>query len=348
MTGFVSTPEKTITDYLIQYAAGTGPLAAEALRQVVPDARELFADDSARVFRAGRQLTSADPLPFVNNAFRVIGRVPRGNLPAAVRRLAKLVPKADLEPSGGKHGFRVMAQIDGQLTGLDRAARAALEQALSAKLRSRVTSRGGGDEYWVIGRTDLNELLLAARLPKQPNRKPAAGALSAELSSMLIAASRPDRRDRFLDPFAGSGALLVARLARPARRLDYVDERLTELRQSLPDSLTRKNSAVRLFGGDARRLTMIGDHDVDVIVTDPPWGEHEDVDGPYESFAAEVAAEFDRVLSPRHGRLVLLSARQKAEIWADALGPLATDRQLEILINGHPATVLIGSRVNDG
>ncbi len=330
-------------DYLIQYAAGTGPLAAEALQQVLSDARELFVDDSATVIRTGRRLDSADPLPFANNVFRIVARAPRSKVPAAIRRLVAQLPGADLAPAG-RQGFRVMAQIDGQLTSIDRPARAALEQALSSKVRARVTSRGGGAEYWLIGRTELNEFLLGHRLPKQRSRKAAAGALSAELSSMLIAASRPDRRDRFLDPFAGSGALLAARLAQPARRLDYVDEQLAELRPSLPDSLLRKRDNVRLFAGDARRLTMIDDHDVDVIVTDPPWGEHADVDGPYETFAAEVAAEFDRVLQARHGRLVLLSSRRRADQWAAALGPLAADRRLEILINGHPATVLIGSR----
>ncbi|WP_152362200.1 TRM11 family SAM-dependent methyltransferase [Microlunatus speluncae] len=332
-----------IADYLIQYAAGTGPLAAEALRQALPDGRELFADDSAMLVTSRRELTSADPLPFANNAFRVIARAPRSKVPAAIRRLVAQLPGADLAPAG-RQGFRVMAQIDGQLTSIDRSARATLEQALAAKVRARVTSRGGGAEYWLIGRTDLNEFLLGHRLPKQRSRKVAAGALAPELSSMLIAASRPDRRDRFLDPFAGSGALLAARLAQPFRRLDYVDEQLAELRPNLPDSLLRKRDNVRLSAGDARRLTMIDDHDVDVIVTDPPWGEHADVDGPYETFVAEVAAEFDRVLQARHGRLVLLSSRRRADQWAAALGPLAADRSLEILINGHPATVLIGSR----
>lgn len=330
------------TDYLIQYAAGTGPLAAEALRQAIPDARPLFTDESATVVRTGRRLDSADPLPFANNAFRVIAKVPRGKLVGAIRKLAAQVPKADLEPAG-RQGFRVMAQLDGQLTAIDRTARTDLERALSSKVRGRVSSRGGGDEYWVIGRKDLGELLLAYRLPKQRSRKVAAGALAPELSSMLVAASRPDRRDRFLDPFAGSGALVAARLAQPARRIDYVDEQLDELRPNLPDVLRRKREGLRLFQGDARRLTMIDDHDVDVIVTDPPWGEHEEVDGPYESFVADVAAEFDRALSPRHGRLVLLSSRRRADLWCEALGPLAAE-SLEILINGHPATVLIGSR----
>ncbi|HLT62250.1 MAG TPA: hypothetical protein VK020_13705, partial [Microlunatus sp.] len=257
-----------MTDFLIQYAAGTGPLATEALRRVLPDARELFADESASLVRTGRKLRSADSLAFANNAFRVIAKVPRGKLPAAVRRLAGQVPRVDLEPAG-RQGFRVMAQLDGRLTAIDRAARAELERALAAKVRARVTSRGGGAEYWVIGRKELGELLLAQRLPKQRARKPAAGALAPELASMLVAASRPDQRDRFLDPFAGSGALITARLTGPARRLDYVDRRLPELRPDLPGALVR-GGRVRLFDGDARRLTMIDDHDVDVIVTDPP------------------------------------------------------------------------------
>ena len=86
------------------------------------------------------------------------------------------------------------------------------------------------------------------------------------------------------------------------------------------------------------------DGTVDVIVTDPPWGEHEDLDRPFGDFARATGGSFARTLHPVHGRYVLLINRRNAETMRDALAAAGLPPTAEhpILVNGHPATVLIG------
>ena len=198
-----------------------------------------------------------------------------------------------------------------------------------------------GQEYWVIGRQGLSELLFGARLPK-PVRKPTPkGALAYELAAMLVAASQPTPEDRFLDPFGGSGALVLARAELPARSLTYSDLDLEQHRRALTAQLPKR---VRLLAEDALRLPSIPDGTVDVIVTDPPWGEHEDLDRPFPDFARATGASFARTLHPVRGRYVLLINRRNADTMRDALASagLAPTAEHPILVNGHPATVLIG------
>lgn len=55
---------------------------------------------------------------------------------------------------------------------------------------------------------------------------------------------------------------------------------------------------------------------------------------------------FDRVLDRRRGRLVLLVSRREAGVVSELWQPagLLVEQSHEILVNGHPATVLVGGR----
>lgn len=338
--------------YLVQFPAGLGPLVGRALAQRDADYRETYADDSALVFETGTRLASADDVEVAKNVFVVWASVPRParvegrGLGHAVTRLADAVPPAIRPQRPDRAGFRTMVQIDGQLTPVDRSARARLESALTSRTGQRVQTRGGNTEYWVMGRSDLPELLLLQRLPRRDKaaKGPKAGALSVELATALVLASDPQPTDVFLDPFGGSGALVLARSRRPSRALLYGDQDLEALRTTLPDGLTG-NRAVRLLDDDAFTLTSLDDASVDAVVTDPPWGEHEPLDRPYPQFAADLAGGLARVLVD-DGRLVVLVNRSNAGALAEALAAaqLAVADSLDILVNGHPASVLVARR----
>lgn len=338
--------------YLIQFPAGLGPLVSRALAQRVADYDQTYADDSALVFDTSTQLTSADEVEVAKNVFVVWAsaprpaRIARRALGHAVTRLAGAVPPEIRPKHPDRAGFRTMVQIDGQLTPIDREVRARLESALAARTGQRVQTRGGNTEYWVLGRSDLPELLLLQRLPRRDKaaKGPKAGALSVELATALVLASDPQPDDVFCDPFGGSGALVLARSLRPARALLYGDRDLEATRATLPDALT-SHRAVRLFGDDAFALPSLGDASVDAVVTDPPWGEHEPLDRPYPEFAAALAGGLARVLVD-DGRLVVLVNRSNSGALTEALGEaeLAVTDSLDILVNGHPASVLVARR----
>ena len=332
--------------YYVQFTAGTGTLMLEALDGQLEQLRVRFADDSAMIVESSSPPTKVASVPFIKNAFVLIAETGRGDLDKGVTQLGRVAEKRQFPRlPGATARFRVMVHVDGSLAPVSPRAKSAIERAIAARTGARVEPRGNCQEYWIVGRQGLKELLLCARLPKTQKPAKAKGAISHELSAMLVAASRPAPQDVFLDPFAGSGSFPLARLEHPVRQVWYSDLDLAQHRTSLARQLT-ENRRVRLLAEDALRLPSVADGSVDVIVTDPPWGEHEDLGRPYVEFARAVGSSFARVLHPIRGRYVLLVNRRNARTMADALGTagLAPHDEHEILVNGHPATVLIGGR----
>jgi tRNA G10 N-methylase Trm11 len=120
---------------------------------------------------------------------------------------------------------------------------------------------------------------------------------------------------------------------------------LDEHRADLPARLADARR-VEILDEDALVLPSIADGSVTAVVTDPPWGEHAELDVPYEDFAKAMVTNLERVLHPRHGRLVLLLGRRVAyrvsSVWDSS--PLRLRDSYDILVNGHPASVLVGGR----
>jgi hypothetical protein len=332
--------------YYIQFTAGTGTLMLEGLDARLDQLRVRYADDSAMVIESVSPPDKVAAVPFIKNAFVVIAETGRGDLDRGVMQLARVTEKRDFPklPNPTRR-FRVMVHVDGSLAPVAPRTKSAIERTIIARTGARVEPRGMCQEYWIVGRQGMRDLLLCARLPKSQKSAKAKGSISHELSAMLIAASRPTPQDTFLDPFAGSGSFVEARLELPVRRVWYSDLDLEQHRRNFPRQIA-DNKRVRLLAEDALALPSIGDGSIDVIVTDPPWGEHEDVGRPYEEFARAVGASFARVLHPSHGRYVLLINRRNSATMTDGLSQagLAPHDAHEVLVNGHPATVLIGER----
>ncbi|MGI8768328.1 MAG: TRM11 family SAM-dependent methyltransferase [Propionibacteriaceae bacterium] len=326
--------------YLVQFPAGWDGLVSQLLQSSLTGFRPVFADDSAIMFDAKATFGQVDDLPFAKNLFLVWISAPRRNVGKTIGQLAATVPPAIRPRKPDPAGFRVMVHIDGGLAPVEVTVRSQLERSLATRTGQRVQSRGGNREYWVMGRRDLDQLLLLERLPRRrklPTRK---GALAPELAAALVMAGGPHPEDRFLDPFAGSGALTLARSRQPARSITYGDVDLANLRADLPGELLR-DRRVRTIDDDALILPSIGDHTIDAIVTDPPWGEYEELDRPYPEFAAAMATSLRRVLADG-GRLVLLSTRRNQDLITDALGEAGfrLGPAFQILVNGHPASAI--------
>lgn len=320
-------------EYLLTFPAGLSGLVDACLRVDLTDVTTRYSDDSALVITSRSPTARVADLPYAKNTFAVLDDVPRTTVDAAARALAERIRTAAPEGLPRMRSFRLMAQVDGQLAPLDRRAKEALERALTARTGATVNARGGsGDELWLVGRRDLPRIVFAHRLSKG-KRMPAAGALGTELSHLLVRLSGPAPDDRFLDPFCGSGALGRARATSPAASIICSDL------EGEPDL---RGTGVRYRTEDALRLASIDDGSVDVIVTDPPWGEHDGPDAVATDFYDDMAASFARVLNPRGGRLVLLMARRRADEVAESLKRhgLALTGAVPLLVNGHPATAL--------
>lgn len=332
--------------YFIQYPAGTSELIVDAMSQFVDGFRVRYQDESAMVFDSTSNAEKVAEIPFAKNTFVVLATTHRKSVDQSAREFSKILSKEHFPAlPGHTPGFRVMAHIDGELSSIEPGARKGIERAVASSTGRRVEPRGMCQEYWVVGRLDMSELMFCARLPKATRPKKNRGAISYELSSMLVLASRPSAEDVYLDPFAGSGSFILARLDMPAHEIIYSDRDLTSNRENFPNELVR-DTRVHLLSDDALILPSVDDGEVDAIVTDPPWGEHEELPMPYEKFAHAVGESFARVLTPATGRFVLLCARRGAHAYHRSLetAALTIDASHEILVNGHPATVFVGRR----
>jgi predicted RNA methylase len=330
--------------YYVQFTAGTGSLVREALAARLDRVKVTYADDSAMILESVTPPATVAAVPFLKNAFMVIAETGRQDPAKSIGRLSQSLRRDQFRAVPGRPDrFRLMAHLDGGLVPIEPRTRTTLERTVARHTGARVEPRGMGQEYWVVGRQGLSELLFCARLPKPARVRAAKGALSPELAAMLVAASMPTAEDRFLDPFAGSGALVAARAELPARQLWYSDLDLERHRRALSTQLSKR---VRLLAEDALTLPSIADGSIDVVVSDPPWGEHEDLDRPFPEFAAAVGKSLARTLHDGRGRYVLLINRRNADTLRNALtaAELPPTAEHQILVNGHPATVLVGAR----
>jgi hypothetical protein len=326
-------------DYVALFPAGTSNLVVEGLQGLLPGIEVLESDESALAFSTSARLRSADAVPFVKNLFVVIGRTARRSLDDTVADLAKRV--GNLRRPPGSTAFRLMYHVDGRLVTSSPQVRQRLESAIRAATGLRPEPRGRCQEYWVIGRKDWSVVYLGERLPVGRARHPSAkGSLSAELSALLVSLSRPDPRDVFIDPFAGSGSIIAARLDSPAQKIIYNDIDKS-MKSSVTARLERRPGLVVLHE-DGTAMASVESAGVSAIVTDPPWGEHDESIGDYLTFARSLAAEFARLLNPRWGRLVVLVSRHHEQQMRASLVEqgFTCDPSIEILVNGHPASVL--------
>jgi hypothetical protein len=326
-------------EYVALFPGGAADLVAAGLRSLLPGAEVRESDDSALSFATQARLDSRDAVPIAKNLFLVRGRVARRDLNGTASDLARRV--RDLPRTGGCAAFRVMFHVDGRLVAPAPQARRTLEDAISAATGCRPQRRGNCQEYWVIGRRNWPCMYFAERLPGGKARLPAEqGSLSGELSALLVSLSRPDPEDVFLDPFAGSGSIIAARLSTAARKIIYNDRDQSRCRSAA--ARLGHHAGLVFAHDDATSMTSVRPAEVTSIVTDPPWGEHDVLIGDYATFTRSVAAEFSRVLNPRWGRLVLLVSRRRARQLQESLVAygFACEPPIGILVNGHPASVI--------
>ncbi|QDP96827.1 hypothetical protein FOE78_13720 [Microlunatus elymi] len=327
---------------LCTHAAGLGELVTDSLTADLKG-QISYSDDSAVMITTNADAARVGRLSYVKNSFAVIGSVPRRqSLGQSIGAITRELSRWTLDRS--RRPFRLMFSEDGQLVGVPGGSRTRLESAIGRATGGRFQARGGGDEYWTIARRDLDEVLFCRRIPAPRRRQPAKGGLAPDVAELIVnAAGRSRPGDVVLDPFAGTGALIRARTQKPFREAICVDLGYrTGSVQLLPE--LARDKGVRRLAEDARTLPSLPDDSVDLVLTDPPWGEFEQDPAAAAALIADALFSIGRVLRPG-GRLAMLVARRLAgdvtRQWRR--NDLRIGRSYDLLINGHPATLLVGT-----
>jgi len=234
--------------------------------------------------------------------------------------------------------FRFMVSIEGRLLAIDPNLRRKIENQIQKTFHLQHNPHKAKNEFWIVVRRDgLSFFGLRLRVGGEREK----GELSAAVTYLLNAFSQPKPNDVFLDPFAGTGAIAASRAEYfPAQRIIAFDNN-PQLLKKLEKRLKRyPNTHVSL--ADALNMNTISDSSIDVIVTDPPWGEYQPLPFSPSDFYQKMLEEFKRIIK-RNGRVVVLMGRSQEENFEEAVKStkFSITEKLNVLVAGRKAAVYL-------
>lgn len=236
--------------------------------------------------------------------------------------------------------FRVMFSNENRLSAPDPAARNAIERAVRVCPVNRVKP----DTEILVLRRDGGEALLLLRLTRRADTHATLdkGALSPHVGACLMGLLGPGPGGVFLDPFAGSGALPLARAAAgPYAKIYAADLEATDALISAVSALRN----ARVFREDALNMSRWMEKGrVNEIVTDPPWGLYRGFEGDADEFHRTMLARFAYVAAPGARVIVLTAAKESFLSAARANPDFIFKEKFDCLINGKKACAFVLER----
>lgn len=235
--------------------------------------------------------------------------------------------------------FRVSISRENELTSINNEIVRKIEEKIMSQTPLKLDRQRADYEFWFVIRSE-GKAYLGMRITKLKS-KPAKGQLRPELAQLLCALSDPAPEDVFMDPCAGSGAIVQERMTIAPFKAMYAGDtdpnKVTQLKFTF-----KKSKTVTVLPLNAAHLGEIEDASIDKIVTDPPWGLYTDHDKDYTEFYTKMLSEFRRVLK-QTGHVVVLSARK--EEFERALSSHSTSfilkNKLDILVSGKKASIYV-------
>lgn len=336
--------------YFGQCVAGLEPVAAEILRRRLPDLEGLELSGGAVAFSTTVPYSDLNLFCF-NNLFRVLYAAEEAPDKSGLERFLRRLPQAPADWQASRahpkkfRTFRLMVSCKNQLVSVPKNVKAAVEQKIQSE-SGLIPDRSLPDsEFWAMVRADGKAYFLQ-RLSRHRayDKVLAPGELHPELAYMLCFLSDPHPDDVAADPFCGHGALPLQRCKRfPYAKVYAFDSNETMVKLTR-EKLPKKDSIV-VERRDALALAeALPPASLDAIITDPPWGLYQEMDGDLTEFYRLALVQMEAVLKPS-GRLVLLTAaKREFEAALEATVGLALTARYDVLVSGKKAAVFIANK----
>lgn len=293
--------------YFSTFIPGFGEIVVDELQKSLNNFGKKLLLDGLVVFETSSSTSEIKKLRFLNNSF------------------LKTKPEEKMDFYLGK-SFRVVFSKENELVSVNKERLSRIEKKI-AKLNNLMVDRANPDfEFWFLERSEGYKFT-GVRITKHSDYKTilAKGQLRPELADLLCIVSEPDKNDIVIDPFAGSGAIGIARKNYPHKQIIFGD-------------IDSKNQNIKKL--DALNLKDFADKSVDKIITDPPWGISVGINLDLNDFYTKMLNEFWRVLKPG-GLLIILMGNK--ELFKKTLDNFSNKfkvlKKFNILVSGKKAGV---------
>lgn len=236
--------------------------------------------------------------------------------------------------------FRIVYSKQNQITSLDKSLTQRLEEFVNLNTRLKVDKVKPDIELWILERSE-GYIFFGVRITKKQDTKLILeqGELRSELTNILCQLSEPKEADVFLDPFAGSGAIPIERIAIGKYKKVFAGESNKVIYQKLAQKVKSLGLNIIVGKWNATKLGALANESVDKIVTDPPWGEF-DKNINIENLYEEIFDEAYRILK-KSGILIVLSSQKGLieQILIKLKGKLKLECKFDILVSGKKAGI---------
>ena len=247
------------------------------------------------------------------------------------------------EPLRRDSSFRLRIIHEGTPVAVDRNGRLKLERALQSWSDMKCEPRGGAMEVWVNLRRESDEAVLSLRLDRTGRRRAPKGALRPDVAAALVRAAPHGKNDVVIDPFVGSGAIVIARAAYAAQLIvasDHDKVIIDGLARHLRN--TNLDTVVQAHRCDIRNVVpdLVPAHAATHVITDLPWGKYDQIEDLGRLYT-DAAGSFAALLQAGGWLVCLVHVDMpiSAELRHHGFDVVS---EINVLISGKKALVVIG------
>ncbi len=333
--------------YASTFIAGFGEIVQSALVRTLASVRIETLLDGLVLYRSTSAAKAVQQLRFFNNSYLVLHSErcsPTQATESIVQRLFDRAKLANVLPLLAAHRirtFRIIVAKENTTVSIAPPLLARLEKTIARQLKLTVSRALPDAELWFLQRSEgvcLFGLRLTA-LGNQRTRKYERGELRQELAHLLCLLSDPKGTDIVLEPFCGSGAIVLERAEQfPVQQIlagDHDAQLAAALRRR-----TSRNAKIMVAQWDALHLSSVDTGAVSKIITDPPWGFFQEQTLDFEQFYREMLVEFARVLQPAGIAVILIGRKFDFEQAVQAMaGQFDLVQKYDVLVSGKKAGV---------
>lgn len=285
---------------------------------------------------------SSEDIRFFNNTFLVINTFDIDDIDIIIKSSNPNVKEVvDYIKSQDGRSFHIFTSRENQLISVDKRILSQLENKISklTKLKLNIEKKPSDFEFWILTRSEGISLFML-RISKN-KKKLEKGELRLELVNVMCQLSNMTEEDVCLDPFCGSGAILLER-SRIANfkglfNCDTNEENYLRLKNYIK-KLDNKKLNKSFFVKNINFFdNNFDDKFFDKIITDPPWGYYEQIDN-IQLFYNNMLKEFSRILKSNGIAVVLTANKEELEKAAKEFG-FAIKNRFDILVSGKKACI---------
>ncbi len=332
-------------EYISTFATGLSEPVAVLLKERLENGLILGLWDGLIRYRTTSKPVYLRKLSFLNNTFQLLNlRKDCKNINEYATYVAKqitnLIPN---NPFDSRNTFRVLNFDRNTPFALSRNMLETIELGIVRKTKLSVNRQKSDFEFCIHFREEGFGFFSLRLAKRQSDKTRERGELRKEIANILVLLSQPQANEIFLDPYSGSGAIPFARANQLPKCVilasDNNENAVASLKEKVKRLKLKDQIIVRKL--DANNLEKYQSDSINKIVTDPPWGNYENIENPI-SFYKNMLSEFVRILSPQ-GRIVLLVANN--DNFLQALSSCG-DKVIELanyatLIGGRKARIFV-------